>query len=324
MKTARNTSHWTDNRTSYPFPMRRVLLSLMALLCSASIYAETENALNPNDTELNFSPSNPISNLPLQGTEPKLNPLLNLPANRGFEQFTIESSPIERSESTQLPFTGFEQLMDAPLKQPVERFALPTSPPLESQPLNFTLETLEQEPGAAETKVENSIVILKVIDYRDNQNLKIDSNSRIHLNTSLLEAIEHEILLNFKIQMQLTETNKVLGIAYQRTRKSIDYHVRLFRSSLNQQFQLYNSRNGQTQSFRQLEEALETLSTIKAFEIAELSELHPRQNYTLRLRISLDRWKLPAPLVLQALFSSDWTLDSDWFETTLTAPQSWQ
>lgn len=220
---------------------------------------------------------------------------------------------------------GIEQLIDPTLSTKLEpRASKPLQTP-ESTPLNITLETLENEAWEeVETLKHNHITILKVVDYRDDKALKIDSNSRISLNKTLLDAIDHDILLNFNIQMQLTESNRLFGFPYQRVRKDIDYHVQLFAFGINRQFMLYNSRNNQLQTFKQLHKALETLATIKEFAIAELSEMHPRQNYTLKIRISLDRWKLPPPLMLDALFSNDWTLDSGWFETTLTAPQSWQ
>ncbi|WP_321277244.1 DUF4390 domain-containing protein [Thiomicrorhabdus indica] len=226
------------------------------------------------------------------------------------------------------PLLGIKHLIDSPLTPITQKINLPTNGltanPEEQNLFNLTLESMEQTSRQKVRPTQNKIVILKVVDYRDKQFLKIDSNSRIQLNDKIFDAINHEINLNFKIQMQLTEANRLLGIPYQRTRKSIDYHVKLLSEGLDQTFHLYNSRNGHTQSFRDIDDALETLSTIKAFEIAELSELHPRQIYTLRIRISLDIWKLPTPLLLEALFTDNWQLNSGWFETTLKAPQSWQ
>ncbi len=252
-----------------------------------------------------------------------------------FSQENLISPPFTTTPESILdkePLLGIERLIDSPITTNIN---IPTtngsdtkqntSTNAQEQTLfNLTLESLEQEPESTEKPNQNKIVILKVVDYRNEKFLKIDSNSRIQLSDKVFEAINHEIDLNFKIQMQLTEANHMLGIPYQRTRKAIDYHVQLLSKGLDQTFHLYNSRNGHTQNFRDIEQALETLSTIKAFEIAELSELHPRQIYTLRMRISLDIWKLPTPLLLEALFTDHWQLDSDWFETTLKAPQSWQ
>ena len=237
----------------------------------------------------------------------------------------LSSSPIVMPPKNSEILLGIEQLIDPTLTTKLEPRASKPLQTSESTPLNITLETLENESWEeVETLKKNHITILKVVDYRDDKVLKIDSNSRISLNKTILDAIDHDILLNFNIQMQLTESNRLFGFPYQRVRKDIDYHVQLFAFGINRQFMLYNSRNNQLQTFKQLNKALETLATIKEFAIAELSEMHPRQNYTLKIRISLDRWKLPPPLMLDAMFSEDWTLDSGWFETTLTAPQSWQ
>lgn len=237
------------------------------------------------------------------------------------ENETVNALPIT-GDST-LDSLNTELLIRSPILQDLEKFEPQPSPDVKP-PINITLEELQKESSKQPVVPEANIVILKVVDYRDSQHLKIDSNSRITLSERVLNAIDHEVLINFKIQLQLTEANRIMGVPYQRTRKDLEYHVQLFAYGVNRQYMLYNSRNSQMQTFRQLEPALETLSTLKGFEIAELSELHPKQKYTLRMRISLDRWKLPAPLLLEALFSQDWKLDSGWFEVSLTAPQSWQ
>lgn len=172
---------------------------------------------------------------------------------------------------------------------------------------------------------ENSITILTVRDYQQDKQLLIDSESRFNLPPSVIEAIHHEIPLSFRIQIELTESSRLLGFKYERNRNIISYNTDIYAYGVNRLYALYNNRNQNAKTFKTIDDALTTLATLQAFPIASLSELHPEQRYTLRMRISLDFWKLPAPLILEALLSPTvWQLDSGWFETSLQTPLSWQ
>ncbi len=168
------------------------------------------------------------------------------------------------------------------------------------------------------------ISINGIYDYQKNKQLLMDSESIFRLPGYVTQAINSEVPLNFRIQIELTEDSNLFGIQYQRTRKQLDFHTRLKASGVKRTYQLYNTRNHKTQNFRSLDEALKTLSTLQAFPIASLSELHPEQRYTLRMRIRLDISELPAPLLAEAIFTDKWLLDSEWYETTLKTPLSWQ
>ncbi len=168
------------------------------------------------------------------------------------------------------------------------------------------------------------ITINKVVDYHENKQLMIDSESSFDLPDNIIEAIYHEVPLSFKITIELTERSSVLGFKYQRMRKKIEFHTQLYASGVNRLYSLYNSRNHKSQTFKTLEEALQTLATLRAFPVLSLAELHPEQRYTLRMRIQLDKWKLPTPLLIEAIFTDNWLLDSQWYEEQLQTPLSWQ
>jgi len=168
------------------------------------------------------------------------------------------------------------------------------------------------------------IVIKKVVDFQGDKNLIISSESTFNLPPNIIEAINHEIPLNFKIEIELLEDGTWLWLDYERTRQSIEFHTEVRAFGVNRTYTLYNSRNNKTRSFQSINEALQTLSTLEDFPVISLSELHPKQRYTLRMRIKLDHWKLSPPLIFEAVFSDDWNIDSGWYETTLQTPLSWQ
>ncbi|MBF6057527.1 MULTISPECIES: DUF4390 domain-containing protein [Thiomicrorhabdus] len=170
----------------------------------------------------------------------------------------------------------------------------------------------------------DEILIVRVSDYQNQRELLIDSESKFHLPEKVTAAIHHEIPLLFTTTIVLTESASFLGIKYQRTRRTIEYQTQLYAYGVNHHYVLYNTRNQNVQSFPTLDAALETLGTLQSFPIATLSELHPQQRYTIKMRIKLDYWKLPAPLIIDAMMDSDWRINSGWFETFLKTPQSWQ
>lgn len=200
--------------------------------------------------------------------------------------------------------------------------------PSETKPqevLNIDLdEMLADEESLIKTTSQPNITLIKVVDYRNNLQLKIDSLSRFKLGERQIEAINHGIGLKFRTEIVLTESSSILGIPYQRTRKHIRYHTELTSFGLNRQYVLFNNRNDKRQRFSSIERALETMGTLEDFEIADLKELHPTQKYRLKVRIYLDYWALPAPMLWHALFDETWRLDSGWFEVNLTTPLSWQ
>ncbi len=172
-------------------------------------------------------------------------------------------------------------------------------------------------------QASDEIMIMRVSDYQQDQKLLLDSESRFKLPETIITAINHEIPLTFKTEIRLIEKNRRLGFDYDRTRMSIEYQTRLYVEGVNQRYFLYNSRNLKTQSFTTLNSALLTLGTLQNFPIIKLSELHPKQHYTLKMRISLDYWQLPAPLLLESLFKSQWQLNSGWYEVDIQTPGSW-
>lgn len=328
-------------RLSTQHPWQWMLKSLaLILIVSQNVQAQEPNS--KADATVLPLPSTSLSLDIQQAYQSDIPPPFSAMPNQVFAPPTTGTQSIEQfspaltDERLQLP--SFAYPLESPSKslkthielltqlKPSQSLQAFPSPTLQTDPpsiMDLSLETLENS-VTVDSTTKNRIVILKVVDYRNDTHLKIDSNSRINLNETVLQALKHEVPLHFTIQIQLTETNQLLGVKYQRKRKEIDYTIKLEAFGLKQQYRLSNSRNGQVQTFQQLEAALDTLTTIKGFNIAELSELHPRQTYRLKMRIHLNRWKLPAPLLLETLFQPQWQLDSQWFETYLTAPQSWQ
>lgn len=167
------------------------------------------------------------------------------------------------------------------------------------------------------------IQITEVTDYHVEDQLLFDSKTQFQLSDKVLKAIQNEITVTFKTKIVFEEHHTAIGIRYRRQRMKIQYHTQLHYASFTNRYTLINERNNKVQSFKSLDEALRTLGTLSSFSVLPLSELHPNQKYTLKLNINLDRWRLPAPLILNSLLDSDWKLDSGWFQKRIFTPKSW-
>lgn len=72
------------------------------------------------------------------------------------------------------------------------------------------------------------------------------------------------------------------------------------------------------QNFTRFEEVTRVLSRLRGWHIADKGALRKDQVYQAALRMRLDTAQLPKPFQLNAIASSDWTLESDWHRWSIT------
>jgi len=140
----------------------------------------------------------------------------------------------------------------------------------------------------------------------------------------VVSAVHHDISILFKTEIILFEETSLLGMTFEHVQKSIEYHTELYAYGVNRYYVLYNHRNHKRQTFQTLENALQTLGTLQALPIIRLAALKPEHSYFLKIRISLDKRRLPPPLLIDALLESYWKLDSGWQTFKIHTPKSRQ
>lgn len=149
------------------------------------------------------------------------------------------------------------------------------------------------------------------------QQLRLNAVVEFDLPEPIILALHSEIPLQFKTEILLLEAQEIFGFSFNRVRQSIEYHTELYAHGVNRHYVLHNHRNQKKQTFQTLEAALQTLGTLQALPIISLINLSEQQSepsYTFKIRLSLDKWKLPAPLLIDAIFEPYWHLDSGWVE----------
>lgn len=171
--------------------------------------------------------------------------------------------------------------------------------------------------------IQAPIQIVLLNDYQNDQQLFLDAKVNFKLTDALLQAIQHEVPLTFDTEIELIEQQNFLGINFSRTRVKIRYQTQVRYFGYNHRYVIANKRNKKVQSFDNLNDALNTLGTLSNFPLADLADLHPDTLYSIKMRVSLNKWQLPTPLIVHAMFVSDWQLDSDWRNIEIQSPKSW-
>lgn len=160
----------------------------------------------------------------------------------------------------------------------------------------------------------SQVSLLKINDYHQDQQLLFDAQLELQLPPRVLDALQHEIPLQFITHIKLNRRDQFFILPYNSELVDIQYVTELRYSRFFQRYSLHNLRNGNIEHFSQLHDALKTLGTLTGFSLANLNQMHSGLHYHIRLKLELSYWTLPAPLFTHALIHPEWRLASAWFE----------
>lgn len=151
----------------------------------------------------------------------------------------------------------------------------------------------------------------------DSPGVYVNASFTIHLPTAVEESLRRGVSLYFTTEFSLLQkrwywTDK--NIASRSIRRKLSY------SLLTRKYFL--GGEGLSQSFASLEEALSVLGSVRHWRVASPRAVSgPFQDYSARIRIQLDKSRLPRPLQIS---STDWDMTSGWvslpISPTVTAP----
>jgi hypothetical protein len=143
----------------------------------------------------------------------------------------------------------------------------------------------------------------------------LDARMDINLNTGPQEALENGIPLIFELQIQTLETHKwfwdIVVAEYKQVRQ-VQLHA------LSRTYLVKDLATGAQRSYLKLEDALQAAGFLHDFPVLDYSQMKDKQSYSVRLRGNLDIEALPTPMRLLAYVSSDWDMDSEWYQWQLT------
>ena len=144
---------------------------------------------------------------------------------------------------------------------------------------------------------------------------QIDADIELQLTATLQEAVRKGVPLYFVAEFELTRgrwywLDQIVASASRERR--ISY------APLTDQYRI--SYSGISQNVSSFDDVRRALSRVRSWTVLEKGRLRAGEKYEAALRFRLDTSQLPKPFQLNAIASKEWTLSSEWYRWTVTAP----
>lgn len=166
---------------------------------------------------------------------------------------------------------------------------------------------------AASVRAETGVLVKTAeLDMVD-EVYQLKADVELNFSQAVEDALNKGIPLNFVIEFEL---NRPRWYWLDETISSAQRQLRISYHALTKQYRLQHQE--QQRSFASLAELKSELGHIQEWRVVERAQLKKRYSYEARLRMKLDASQLPKPLQVNALASKDWSLESEWFQWTLT------
>lgn len=138
-------------------------------------------------------------------------------------------------------------------------------------------------------------------------------NARItfSFDDEVLNALKHGVSLAINIYVRLEQKRKWL---WDKTVKKHVLDFELQYHPLSNNYLVINLDSGQREQFLTLDEALAYLGSIKNYNLVNKNELSDKKHYQGLIKAELNIESLPPPLKTAAYVSSEWQLESKWYE----------
>ncbi len=144
--------------------------------------------------------------------------------------------------------------------------------------------------------------------------IRLDATFALRFGATLTEALHNGVTLPLLLEIEALQERDYLwlrGIAHVEQRYLLSFNT------LTGQYLLHNRNTDAQQQLPTLSAVKAVLGNLKHFPFMDRNLLHDDRQYLARLRITIDSDKLPAPLRLMSYISSDWDLQSEWYQWPL-------
>jgi hypothetical protein len=166
---------------------------------------------------------------------------------------------------------------------------------------------------AASVRAETGIMVKTAeLDMVD-EVYQLRADVELNFSQAVEDALNKGVPLNFVVEFEL---NRPRWYWLDETISSVQRQLRISYHALTKQYRLQQQE--QQRSFASLAELKSELGHIQEWRVVERAQLRKRYSYEARMRMKLDASQLPKPLQVNALASKDWSLESEWFQWTLT------
>jgi hypothetical protein len=160
--------------------------------------------------------------------------------------------------------------------------------------------------SAAPDSIEVSQVSIEPIDSAEG-GWQLSANFAFELNPRLEEVVNRGVPLYFVAEFELTRPR---WYWFDEQAVNISQSYRLAYHALTRQYRV--SIGTLQQGFPTLREALDLLSSIRAWKVSDKSAVKLGSPYLAAVRLKLDVAQMPKPFQVNAITNRDWALSSEW------------
>lgn len=172
----------------------------------------------------------------------------------------------------------------------------------------ITVAGVRADAGGGRFSIQNARSLLVDGVYR------ISADVDYELGPQARQALESGVPLVLELQVEVFQRRDWLWdevVADVRQRHELRYHA------LSRRYLITNVASGAQASYARLSDALEAIGTVYDLPILDHRLLSSPADHRIRIRAGLDIEALPTPIRLWAYVSSDWRVDSPWYEWSL-------
>lgn len=142
----------------------------------------------------------------------------------------------------------------------------------------------------------------------------VDARISFNFDDEVLNALKHGVPLAINIYIRLEQKRRWL---WDKTVKKCLLDFQLHYHPLSNNYLVIKLDGSHREQFQTLKEALAYLGSIKDYNFANKDELDDQKKYYGLIKAELNIDSLPPPLRTAAYVSSQWQLESQWYEWTV-------
>jgi hypothetical protein len=169
-------------------------------------------------------------------------------------------------------------------------------------------------PGLAASAHAKGFTIRSVSTHLQDKVYLLDANIDYQFSDTALEALRNGVplivLLDIKVEQERSWW-------WNKTIADLQQGYLLLYHALTEKYIVNNLNSGAQDNYERLSAALNALGKVKDLPILDAHLATAGERYVVHLRTRLDLESLPAPMRPLAYISSDWRLESDWYEWPL-------
>ena len=142
---------------------------------------------------------------------------------------------------------------------------------------------------------------------------QLDADFDVQFSQRLEEAVTRGVPLYFIVEFELSQPR---WYWFDSKPVKLSQTYKISYTPLLRQYRL--SVGNLYQNFTRFDEVKRVLQRVRGWHVADKGALNKEMTYQANLRMRLDTGQLPKPFQLNAVASSEWSLNSEWHRWTIT------